>query len=168
MNTSANLIDFETVNNSDWKYSVDHWDYDVAYLGNAIKRLSTLDPKYAAYADKYINRFVDSDGSIVNYDKEEYNIDNVNPGKNLFALYEETGGEKYKIAMDSLIEQMKTHPKTNAGGFWHKNIYHSPPNPLSLSKYHRSKYGAIVSCKWRKKRTEMGRSWDGQILNILG
>ena len=41
----------------------------------------------------------------------------------LFALYEKTGAAKYKHALDLLRRQLDTHPRTNSGGFWHKQIY---------------------------------------------
>ena len=38
-------------------------------------------------------------------------------------LYRVTGKDKYKKAADLLRSQLKTHPRTNEGGFWHKKIY---------------------------------------------
>jgi unsaturated rhamnogalacturonyl hydrolase len=46
-----------------------------------------------------------------------------NEGKLLLTLYRVTEKEKYKKAADLLREQLKTHPRTNEGGFWHKKIY---------------------------------------------
>jgi unsaturated rhamnogalacturonyl hydrolase len=75
------------------------------------------------YAYKYYDRFVREDGTIETYDLEEYNIDRINAGKPLFHLYKETGNDKYKKAIFLLRKQMKTHPRTKVGGFWHKKIY---------------------------------------------
>jgi unsaturated rhamnogalacturonyl hydrolase len=41
----------------------------------------------------------------------------------LFSLYETSGDERYRKAAYLLREQLRTHPRTNAGGFWHKKIY---------------------------------------------
>ena len=41
----------------------------------------------------------------------------------LFDLYRETGEAKYKKAMDVLVAQMKVHPRTLEGAYWHKLIY---------------------------------------------
>lgn len=49
--------------------------------------------------------------------------DNVNSGKILFSLYEKTGDERYKIAIQTLRDQMRKHPRTSEGGFWHKKRY---------------------------------------------
>lgn len=75
------------------------------------------------YCDIYYDRFVRDDGSIETYELEEFNIDKINSGKLLFDYYKETGNEKYKKAMLLLREQMRQHPRTKVGGFWHKQIY---------------------------------------------
>lgn len=129
MMTSDSLINYETINNPNRRYNTGQWDYDVAFLALAMKRLSEQDTAYAIYGDAYINHYIQEDGEILNYNKEEFNIDKVNPGKNLFDLYKETGDEKYKIAIETLVDQMRSHPKTVSGGYWHKKIY---PNQMWL------------------------------------
>ncbi len=99
------------------------WEYDFAFLGQAIDRLGNIDPKYSKYMSDYIDYFVQEDGSVNTYKQSVYNIDRVNPGKNVITLYKRTGDEKYKKVIDQLVEQMKNHPKTNSGGFWHKKVY---------------------------------------------
>ncbi len=63
------------------------------------------------------------DGSIKTYDPKEYNLDNVNQGKNLFILYDIFGDEKYRKAIDTIRSQLLTQPRTKEGNFWHKDIY---------------------------------------------
>jgi unsaturated rhamnogalacturonyl hydrolase len=67
--------------------------------------------------------FIQEDGSIKSYKPDEYNIDHINNGKLLLLLYRVTLKEKYLKAANHLREQLKTHPRTKEGGFWHKNIY---------------------------------------------
>jgi unsaturated rhamnogalacturonyl hydrolase len=71
----------------------------------------------------YIDYFVQDDGSIKSYKMENFNIDNIRPGNNMLELFERSKNEKYKIAAETLLSQMETHPRTNSGGFWHKKIY---------------------------------------------
>ncbi|MCW3806355.1 glycoside hydrolase family 88/105 protein [Plebeiibacterium marinum] len=99
------------------------WEYDYAFLGQAIDRLGDLDPKYSEYMQAYIDYFVREDGSIYKYKLSDYNIDRVNPGKNVITLYKRTGNEKYKKVIDQLVLQMKEHPKTKSDGYWHKKRY---------------------------------------------
>jgi unsaturated rhamnogalacturonyl hydrolase len=83
----------------------------------------THDQRYFDYAKKYYEAMISPDGTIRRYRLKEFNIDRVNAGKPLFILYAQTKDERYKKAMDTLREQMRRHPRTKAGGFWHKEIY---------------------------------------------
>ena len=87
------------------------------------------DPEYLKFADEFIDYFVREDGSVQSYDPLEYNLDNVNAGKTLFDLYELTGKEKYRKAIDTVYSQLKGQPRTSEGNFWHKKIY---PNQVWL------------------------------------
>jgi unsaturated rhamnogalacturonyl hydrolase len=99
------------------------WAYDVAFLGMAIDKLGDVDPKYSRYMEDWVSYFVHSDGTVTDYRLKEYNLDRIFPGRNVLTAYRRNPGESYKIAMDSFISQLETHPKTNSGGYWHKNIY---------------------------------------------
>lgn len=99
------------------------WAYDVAFLGMAIDKLGNVDPKYSKYMENWVNYFVHPDGSVTDYRLREYNLDRIFPGRNVITVYKRYTDQKYKIALDNFIEQLKTHPKTNSGGYWHKNIY---------------------------------------------
>jgi len=97
--------------------------YDVAFLGMAIDKLGNVDPKYSKYLDDWVNYFVHSDGSVTDYRMEEYNLDRIFPGRDVITVYKRNPDQKYKIAIDNFIEQLKSHPRTNSGGYWHKKIY---------------------------------------------
>lgn len=99
------------------------YEYDYAFLASAIDKLGEYDNKYSDYAKSYIDYFVKEDGTISGYKLSDYNIDRVRPGLNMLDLYARTGEEKYKTAAETLVGQMKAHPRTNAGGYWHKKIY---------------------------------------------
>ena len=83
----------------------------------------TGDQTILDYIDGYYDQMIEEDGTIKTYDITKYNIDNINSGKVLFALYETKRKPKYRIAMQTLREQMKDHPRTSVGGFWHKKRY---------------------------------------------
>jgi unsaturated rhamnogalacturonyl hydrolase len=109
-------------------YYVDHnpkWAYDVALLGMAIDRLGKIDKRYSKYMEDWVNYFVMPDGSVKDYNPNEYNLDRIFPGRNVITVYERNRSEKYRIALDNFIGQLKTHPKTISGGYWHKKIYPS-------------------------------------------
>ena len=101
------------------------WQYDqgVILKGFEVIWKRTGDPKYFNYIQKSMDFYVDNSGKIKGYKPDEYNIDHVNNGKLLLMLYRVTGKEKYWRAAASLREQLRTHPRTSEGGFWHKKIY---------------------------------------------
>ncbi len=99
------------------------WAYDVAFLGMAVDKLGNIDPKYSKYMEDWVNYFVHPDGSVTDYRINEYNLDRIFPGRDVITVYERHPDPKYKIALDNFIEQLKTQPKTNSGGYWHKEIY---------------------------------------------
>ena len=101
------------------------WQYDqgVILKGFEVIWKRTGDPKYFNYIQKSMDFYVDNSGKIKGYKPDEYNIDHVNNGKLLLMLYRVTGKEKYWRAAASLREQLRSHPRTSEGGFWHKKIY---------------------------------------------
>ena len=90
---------------------------------------TTGEEKYYEFANAFIDHRVREDGSISGYSVDEYNLDNVNAGKTLFALYDINGKEKYRRAIDLIYSQVQTQPRTAEGNFWHKKIY---PNQVWL------------------------------------
>lgn len=109
--------------------NVPGWSYDQAMLGMAIDKLGSIDPKYSAYMRTFVDLQVDENGVVSNYKMDEFNIDNINPARNLIILYQKTNEEKYRKAISQFVKQMEKHPKTESGGYWHKKRY---PNQLWL------------------------------------
>src|SRR5688572_23026284 len=103
------------------------WSYDQGVVLKGIEGLwkNTADKKYFDYIQKSMDFFVDNDGNIRTYKAEDYNIDNILCGRNLLMLYKVTLNPKYLKAVQTLRKQLLTHPRINAGGFWHKKIYPS-------------------------------------------
>jgi unsaturated rhamnogalacturonyl hydrolase len=107
------------------------WHYEPGVALLAIQRVweQTGDLRYFEYIQRNIDEFIDEAGNIRTYRLEEYNLDQINQGKVLFMLYQETGEPRYKNAAFLLRDQMKTHPRTAESGYWHKKIY---PNQMWL------------------------------------
>ena len=75
------------------------------------------------YADAWYDAIIDTAGVIYKYAKAHYTLDHICPGRTLFQLYDLTGKEKYRSAMDTLYAQLLEQPRTEDGGFWHKQVY---------------------------------------------
>lgn len=101
------------------------WDYTAGLVLLGLERVGTRtgDAKYAAYIEKSVDSLVHPDGSIATYDAAEHNLDQINEGRALFALYDRTHDARYAKAADRLREQLRHQPRTSEGGFWHKDIY---------------------------------------------
>ncbi len=81
------------------------------------------EPGFASWVKDMYDTKIQEDGVILTYKKDEFNLDQINPGKHLFDLYKDTADEKYRKALEVLREQLRNHPRTKSGGFWHKKIY---------------------------------------------
>jgi len=107
------------------------WNYTQGLIAHSMIKVwkENGNEKYYNYAKTYADKFIGQDGVISQYDMSDYNIDAVNSGKFLFDLYEKTKDERYLKAINLLRDQLKTHPRTSEGGFWHKKRY---PNQMWL------------------------------------
>jgi unsaturated rhamnogalacturonyl hydrolase len=103
----------------------EEWRYEAGVILTAIQQvwLKTKAPKYYDYLKSNIDSFVIPNGDIRTYRLDEYNLDQINEGKPLFLLYQQTGDDRYRQAAHHLRQQLQTHPRTDEGGFWHKQIY---------------------------------------------
>ncbi|QNL49262.1 glycoside hydrolase family 88 protein [Olivibacter sp. SDN3] len=101
------------------------WSYDLGVILKGVEGVwkATGDKKYFDYIQRKMDYYVQDDGTINAYDRDDYNIDFINNGKVLLFLYQVTGKEKYLKASKALRAQLETHPRTKEGSFWHKNIY---------------------------------------------
>lgn len=107
------------------------WNYIDGCMIKAVIEMYhiTGERKYLDFADGFVDAKVNEDGTIEGYNVDELNIDNINAGKTLFELYDLTGKEKYRKAIDLIYSQIEKMPRTQEGNFWHKKIY---PNQVWL------------------------------------
>ncbi|MFC5625154.1 glycoside hydrolase family 88/105 protein [Algoriphagus winogradskyi] len=101
------------------------WEYTHGLIMSSMQAVwkQKGEQRFYDYTKKFADFMVDSAGNILTYKKSDFNIDRVNGGKFLINLYEESGEQKYKLAVDELRDQMRTHPRNKENGFWHKKIY---------------------------------------------
>ena len=108
-----------------WPLLSDRWEYGWGVVLKGMEQiwLDTGDQKYVEYIKHNIDQFVKPNGDIRTYNLLENNLDQINAGKLLFGLYDETGDKRYSQALHLLVKQLKTQPRTSEGGFWYKKIY---------------------------------------------
>ncbi len=113
---------------------------DVTYLDFAKKprwsytvgtEMGAMLDTYKAYKDEtiynwlkeYPAKMIDANGQGVGYKYEDFNLDNVRPGKVLLAMYQLNPVEKDLKLLKTLFKQLQNQPRTKEGVFWHKAIY---------------------------------------------
>lgn len=101
------------------------WNYVTGTVLKGFEELwrKTGDERYYLYIKNTVDGVVNENGTINGYRLSDYNIDMINEGRMLLLLYKETGLEKYKKAAELLRSQLRDHPRTLEGGFWHKQRY---------------------------------------------
>ncbi|MEJ2210569.1 MAG: glycoside hydrolase family 88 protein [Anaerolineae bacterium] len=100
-----------------------HYEPGVVLLGLRQVWRATGERRYYEYIRANVDSLVTPQGEIRTYRPEDYNLDQINEGKLLFGLYDETGDERYAAAARLLRRQLAMQPRTSEGGFWHKQIY---------------------------------------------
>jgi unsaturated rhamnogalacturonyl hydrolase len=141
------------------------WTYDQSVVLLGIEGLwyQTADATYFNYMQQCMDRFVGEDGTIDTYEKDSYNIDNIACGRILLALYKVTGKEKYFKAARTLRNQLKEHPRTAEGSFWHKKIY---PSQVWLDGLY---MGQPFLAEWALTFKEGDSTWSdiaAQFINV--
>lgn len=101
------------------------WDYTAGLVTLSLLKLNDVvpDPKFVEFSKDTIGSFITANGNIQTFKLEDYNIDNIAPGRTVLWLYRLTGEARYKQAADLMRKQLETHPRTSEGGFWHKQRY---------------------------------------------
>lgn len=102
-----------------------NWEYTMGLLTQAVYEHGAhiSDTALQQWAQSIVDSYITEAGDIRTYRLEEFNIDRINSGKILLRLYKDTGDEKYWIAAGHLREQLRQHPKLEAGPYWHKKRY---------------------------------------------
>src|ERR1044072_1910914 len=94
------------------------WNYPRGlYLyGQYLVYKRTHDPRYLKYIKDYVDYHVVANGVITNTNAQGVvsevrfeSLDNMNPGKLLLALYQETKDNRYKIAADKVRVRFNTY-----------------------------------------------------------
>ncbi len=101
------------------------WNYIDGCMMTSLLNLYYLtnDRKYLDFVEHFVDYYVFEDGSIRGYKLETFNLDNINEGRVLFALYDNFKKEKYLKAIKLLYSQLENQPRTKEGNFFHKAIY---------------------------------------------
>ncbi len=100
------------------------WHYENALLLLAADRAGRVhgSPELRDAARRFVDARVDAAGRIEGYREDEYNLDQINPGR-LLLLHPESGTPRLRSAAALLQRQLDAQPRCACGGYWHKKIY---------------------------------------------
>ena len=101
------------------------WHYEHGLLFRAVHEVGSASGlgQYGQAVMGYVDAFVSESGDIRTYRREEYNLDQINPGRILFPAWQATGDDRYAKALHLLRQQLREQPRTKEGAYWHKKIY---------------------------------------------
>ncbi|MBQ9078946.1 MAG: glycoside hydrolase family 88 protein [Ruminococcus sp.] len=101
------------------------WNYIDSCMITAVLRLYEYsgDRNLLDFAVSFTSAYVDENGDIPTMNREDFNLDNINGGKNLLSLYRISGNERWLKAAQNLADALSQQPRLDCGSFWHKAIY---------------------------------------------
>lgn len=101
------------------------WNYIDSCMITAVLSLYEYsgDDKLLDFAINFISAYIDENGDIPTMNPSDFNLDNINGGKNLLALYRITGDKKFFNSARKLADALSDQPRLSCGNFWHKAIY---------------------------------------------
>lgn len=108
-----------------WRPYKKAWNYEdgMIWLGALDLYEATGDAALLDFVRTEAELRITPDGEMTTFDSDEYNIDNIHAGRILPHLYALTSDERYRRALDRQFSQLLTHPRTQSGNYWHKQIY---------------------------------------------
>lgn len=101
------------------------WEYTPTLMARAFVELyeATADTTYLGHAQRFADQFIAEDGTILTYKKSLYNMDRIQGGNFLILLHAIHPQPQYVQAIETLRDQLREQPRTEEGGFWHKQVY---------------------------------------------
>jgi len=103
----------------------ERWHYEHGLLLEALEEVGrfTGRKEFQDFVQTSMESLVAPDGAISSYREDEFNLDQVNPGKVVMALAARSPDPRWKASLPPLRNQLTHQPRTASGGFWHKKIY---------------------------------------------
>ena len=92
-------------------------------------------PEVVEYVRAWADTMATEKGEIYSYKKSNYNVDHICPARIYFDLHDIYGDQdkRYRRVTRKVREQLDSHPRTQSGEFWHKQVY---PNQVWLDGFY--------------------------------
>lgn len=101
------------------------WCYEdgLIYRGLELLHRATGEERWLAHLMRLITPQLLPGPALRGYSLSDYNIDNIKSGGALLYLHEVTGDSAWLAGAGLLARQLKSHPRTRSGVYWHKLRY---------------------------------------------
>ena len=75
------------------------------------------------YLKQYPAKMIDEKGRVTGYEYNDFNLDNIRPGRFILRMYDLYPSKKDRIALNTFFKQLEKQPRAKEGVWWHKAIY---------------------------------------------
>jgi unsaturated rhamnogalacturonyl hydrolase len=101
------------------------WIYETGTLLEGMDDVwhATADPKYYTYIKSCVDAQIDKDGNVTAFQDSQHTLDDVLMGRMALLMYNVTLDKRYYVAAKQMRTHLDTQPRTQSGGFWHKQRY---------------------------------------------
>jgi unsaturated rhamnogalacturonyl hydrolase len=123
---TLNLDEYFNAYASDYSYyKGGSWCYEDGCLYRGLIALygASGNRQWFSHMKRLVDGQISDNGELRGYSIPEYNIDHILPGRALITLYKADPQPRYRKALDHLLRQLQSHPRTSAGPHWHKLRY---------------------------------------------
>lgn len=106
-------------------YKGGSWCYEdgCIYRGLGLLHNATGDAFWLDDLRRRVDTQIDENGKLAGYKTTDFNIDNIQAGRALLYLHRNSEGDHYLNVAGQLAAQLRNHPRTQSGVYWHKNRY---------------------------------------------
>lgn len=102
------------------------WKSEYSFFLNAafLRARRTNNTTFLAYIRKWCDRFIDTHGNLnpVFYRVNDYDLENILPGRLFISLYQINNAAKYKNTATQLRDHLMYQPKAGDGSYWSKQL----------------------------------------------
>jgi len=120
----------------EYQWGKEYGKYEDGCALLAAKQLydATGEEFYFSLVKDYMDKFLSENGEIGNRTLEAFSADCAYNGRTLFFLYDRTGDEKYRKALETVMNGLRAHPRNADGNF----VYHRErPEEMSMDALYR-------------------------------
>ncbi|MDE5597583.1 MAG: glycoside hydrolase family 88 protein [Lachnospiraceae bacterium] len=98
------------------------WNYKTGVMLLGAKQMYevTGEEKYFSLMESCLDALITQDGAIKNYPEENERIESISCGRVLYFMFDKTKDEKYRKAIDFVMDKLRECPRCECGNFFYQ------------------------------------------------